>query len=115
MSTQQEEKRMMTQEEVRNLLDAFNKEEQKARQDINLPFDNPARITFNMIVDTMKMFTRLTKSKGPTKIYLPKSLEILLDMYLKRQLEDDNHKGLRNSKKFLGCDMIFDAPEFKFE
>lgn len=114
-TTSKQEHRLMTQEEVKGLLDSFMKEEQKTRQDINLPFDNPARITFNMLVDSMKMFTKLTKSTGPTKLYLPKSLEILLDMYLKRQLEDANHTGLRNSKKFLGCELYFDAPEFKFE
>lgn len=104
----------MTNDEVKGLLDTFMKEEQKLKQSVNLPFDEPAKIVFNMIVDTMKMFTKLTKSQGPTKIYLPMSLEILLDIYLKRQL-DEEHKGLRNSKKFLGCAMIFDSPDFKFE
>jgi len=113
MSTQTE-KPLLTDEQVHDLLNSFFKEEQKARQSIDLPFDEPARVVFNTVVDAMRMFTELKKNGGPTKIHVPKSLEIMLDMHLKRQL-DDEHKGLRSSKKFLGCALILDAPHFKFE
>lgn len=114
-TSKQDPHRILSDDEVKGILNLFLKEEQKAKQDINLPFDDPSKVVFNMLVDAMKMFTKLTKSTGPTRLFLPKSLEIILDMYLKRHVENSVHKGLRNSPKLLGCNIVFDSPDFKFE
>lgn len=102
-------------------LESFKKAIEHEINDINLPFDNPAKAVFLMLIDTFKIFTGMQKRitpdneyPGPTIIYLPKAIEIMLDMFLTRQY-DKSWAGLRNTKTFLGCTIIFDAPSFSLK
>lgn len=77
--------------------------------DPDVALDTPSWVCWAVIVDTFKMFEELT-GREPTKIYLPRTVEILMSAYMQKEISTS--LSLRERGQIWGCEIVFDAREF---
>lgn len=78
--------------------------------------DNPHAVVRMVVLDAMRLFSRLT-GRAPRLLYVTPALEAALQVDRGRNLGEHEDKcgRLRKSQRLFNCGVVWDAEEFKVE
>ena len=86
----------------------------KSIQDPGVAVNHPEYVTRCVVMDAIVMFVHLAV-RWPSRIYVPKALEVSLQIDFARSLGEKGSIRVRHKSKLFGCQPVWDASEFKLE